>query len=176
LQQLVKWIAGFSKAGIHPSYFSSENVYYLKDEKQELEKLLRSPVTISRQHYLRWEIPGTFTALTDAGITDDYSMGFAEQPGFRAGICTPFHFYNLLVEVETPLTIHPISYMDGSFIEDMNLSPEESIEEIKKIVATVKKVNGHFICIWHNHTLSEYGIYIGWRKPYEETLRLVKEN
>ena len=176
LGELLRSITSFSKAGIHPSYFSSEQVEYLKAEKQELEKQLCSPVTFSRQHYLRWQLPGTFTALADAGITDDYSMGFAELPGFRAGTCRPFHFYNLQDEVQTPLVLHPISYMDGSLIEDMSLSPEQSIEQIKKIFAAVKKVNGHFISIWHNHTLSDYGIYKGWRKPYEETLRLLKEN
>ena len=176
LQQLVRAVASFSKLGIHPSYYSSENNGYLRQEKQTLERILNSPVTASRQHYLRFKLPETYVQLLNEGITDDYSMGYAELPGFRAGICTPFLFYNLLTEEETSLTIHPITYMEGSFIEDMKLDTQQSIEEIKRLIATVKEVNGAFLCIWHNHTLSDYSIYKGWRKPYEETLRLIKEN
>jgi hypothetical protein len=101
-------------------------------------------------------------------------MAYAELPGFRAGICTPFHFYNLAQETETPLLIHPVTYMEGSFIEDMAMQPEETIATISELIATVKAVNGAFVCIWHNHTLSDYKMYKGWRKPYEATLRLIK--
>jgi len=37
-------------------------------------------------------------------IEEDYSMGYPEVCGFRAGICTPFKFYDLLNETETDLT------------------------------------------------------------------------
>ena len=71
--------------------------------------------------------------------------------------------------------MHPISYMEGSFIEDMGMQPQESITVIEKLIHTVSTVNGHFLCIWHNHTLSDHNMYKDWRKPYEATLRLVKE-
>jgi hypothetical protein len=171
---LVKDVQGFSEIGIHPSYYSSDNEVLLEEEKRNLEGLLGHPVTISRQHYLRFQFPATFTQLVDAGIKHDYSMAYAELPGFRAGICTPFHFYNLAQETETPLLIHPVTYMEGSFIEDMAMQPEETIATIAELIATVKAVNGAFVCIWHNHTLSDYKMYKGWRKPYEATLRLIK--
>jgi hypothetical protein len=175
LQQLVKELDAFSTAGLHPSYFSSERKTLLKEEKGLLEGMLNRPVVISRQHYLRWQLPASFLHLAEQGILHDYSMGYAEIPGFRAGICTPFPFYNLLTNEATRLTIHPITYMEGSLIEDMGMQPETSITVIEKLIQRVKAVNGDFLCIWHNHTLSDYGVYKGWRKPFEATLRLVKE-
>jgi hypothetical protein len=175
LQHLVKELDAFSTTGIHPSYFSSEKKELLKEEKQLLENMLNRPVTISRQHYLRWRLPSSFLQLEEEGILHDYSMGYAEMPGFRAGTCTPFSFFNLQKNETTKLTIHPITYMEGSFIEDMRMNPEATITLIEELIQTVKKVNGDFLSIWHNHTLSDHNMYKGWRKPYEATLRLVKE-
>jgi hypothetical protein len=175
MSSLVKEIRASSEVGIHPSYYTSEKKELLAKEKQKLEVLLSRPVTISRQHYLRFQLPGTFMQLLEAGITEDYSMGYAELPGFRAGICTPFRFYNLSEETATQLVIHPVTYMEGSFLEDMGMQPDECITTIAQLVETVKAVKGSFVCIWHNHTLSDYKIYKGWRKPYEATLRLLKE-
>ena len=172
---LVKEVQGFSEIGIHPSYYSSDNKALLEEEKKNLEGLLGHPVTISRQHYLRFQLPATFMQLVDAGIKHDYSMAYAELPGFRAGICTPFLFYNVAEEIETPLLIHPVTYMEGSFIEDMAMQPGETIATIAQLIETVKAANGAFVCIWHNHTLSDYKMYKGWRKPYEATLRLLKD-
>ena len=65
--------------------------------------------------------------------------------------------------------------MEGSFIEDMAIEPEESIARIARLIETVKAVKGAFVCIWHNHTLSDFKIYKGWRAPYEATLRLLND-
>ncbi|NJO69236.1 MAG: hypothetical protein HC830_08110 [Bacteroidetes bacterium] len=65
-------------------------------------------VTKSRQHFLRLKFPGTYHRLMQEGITDDYSMGFHDKPGFRAGIAMPYPFYDLVNEKETTLTVHPL--------------------------------------------------------------------
>ena len=103
-------------------------------------------------------------------------MGYAELPGFRAGICTPFYFFNLAANQATTLKIHPVTYMDGSFIEDLQMHPGEGLDIIKQLINTVKKVQGHFLCIWHNHTISETGPYRGWKQVLQETLRLLSES
>jgi hypothetical protein len=103
-------------------------------------------------------------------------MGYAELPGFRAGICTTFKFYDLKNDQATNLTVHPITYMDGSFIEDMHLDPFASLEHIRKLVKTVKRLNGDFLCIWHNHTISNEPLYKGWRAVFNETLQILNEN
>lgn len=163
------------RIGVHPSYYSMEKPLLLQQEKSVLETISRQTITKSRQHYLRFHLPDTYAQLVAAGITDDYSMGYAELPGFRAGICTPFYFFNLLANQATSLKVHPITYMDGTFIEDLGMTPQASIETIEQLINAVKHVQGDFLCIWHNHTISESGFYRGWKQVLQETLRILYE-
>jgi hypothetical protein len=170
VSNLITALSDDADSGIHPSYYSSEQPELIAREKDLLEKISKRKITKSRQHYLRFKLPDTFSALEAAGITDDYSLGFADLPGFRASICSPFLFYNLHEERISSLTLHPVTCMDGTFIEDMQLSPDEALLFIKKLIAAVQAVDGEFTAIWHNHTVSESGVYKGWRSVYEATL------
>ena len=166
-QQLIATLAANEPAGIHPSYFADTDAALLQKEKQLLETICHKKITSSRQHYLRLSLPVTYNNLTRAGITDDYTMGFAEQPGFRAGTCTAFNFYDLLTETETGLVIHPHTFMEGTFIEDMQLPVTATLPKMTALVDEVKKVNGHFISIWHNHSLCNQNEWKGLREVHD---------
>ncbi|NJO89826.1 MAG: hypothetical protein HC831_13425 [Chloroflexia bacterium] len=56
------------------------------------------------------------------GITNDYSMGYSSHPGFRAGTCTPFYFFNLKTDEKTNLKITPFAVMDVGFIDYLKCS------------------------------------------------------
>lgn len=170
MQQLIKSTGSKSSIGIHPSYYTCNNLLQLQHEKILLETISQKKITQSRQHYLRLEFPGTYDNLLQAGITDDYSMGFAELPGFRAGTCTPFHFYNLQTEAATALLIHPNTYMEGTFTEDLQMHPQAAQESMTALIDEVKKVKGSFICIWHNHSLSDEGIWKGMKAVHDHTV------
>ncbi len=160
--------------GIHPSFASSKNegAEKVKTEKERLEKICGGEITKSRQHFLRLKFPNTYLQLIDAGIAEDYSMGYASQPGFRAGICTPYYFYDLKNEVETNLLIVPFQVMDGTFLNYLKLSPEEAIQQIEKIMIEVKKVGGTFVSIWHNETVTDTGLWKNYRQVFEKINRL----
>ena len=108
----------------------------------------------------------------DYDITDDYSMGYAALPGFRAGICSTYNFYDLDREEETKLRIHPFAVMDGTLKDYMELSPDEAIDHIKVLIDEVKKVHGTFISLWHNETLSDKKRWNGWLRVYESLLEM----
>ena len=72
--------------------------------------------------------------------------------------------------------MHPVTYMDGTFIEDLQLSPQASLPIIKQLIGAVKQVQGSFLCIWHNHTISDTETYQGWKQVLEETLQLVDKS
>ena len=175
LQQLIRQTGAVFETGIHPSYYSMEQPMLMLSEKKRLEQILGRPVVKSRQHYLRFRLPGTYQQLEAAGITDDYSMGYAETPGFRAGICTPFIYFDLKTNRTTALRVHPVTCMEGSFMEDMRMQPAESVKIIRQLINAVKQVNGTFLCIWHNHTISETGVYRGWKIVLQQTLRMLHE-
>lgn len=170
MKALVKKISSFSDIGIHPSYKSSVISEKILIEKSRLEKISDKPITKSRQHYLRFNLPGTYNQLLAAGIAEDYSMCFAGMPGFRAGICSPFYFYDLKNEKATELKIFPVTFMEGTFLYYLKLHPKESLDIIFSLINEVYKVNGTFISIWHNDTVSDEGIYKGWKWVHDEML------
>lgn len=172
MQSLIKNISSKAETGIHPSFASNQNAEKIKVEKKRLMEISRKEVTKSRQHFLKLKFPDTYRNLIAAGITDDYTMGFADDIGFRAGICTPYKFYDLEKEEETNLTVHPFAVMDGTLNNYLKLSPEQAIEKVKQIVNEIKNVNGELITIWHNETLSDWREWKGWKEVYEEIIKL----
>lgn len=169
-QRLVKSLADYAEVGIHPSYESNYNPDKLKLETERLSKILNREITKSRQHFLKLTFPNTYRNLINLDITDDYTMGYASEPGFRAGICDPFYFYDLDLETETKLKIHPFQVMEGTLKDYMHLSNEQSLISIKKLIDEVKAVNGTFVSIWHNESLSNSKRWAGWHNVYEEMI------
>lgn len=170
-QTLIKSLGDYAEVGIHPSYDSNDNFDQLKTEIERLSKILNREITKSRQHFLKLTFPSTYRNLINLDITDDYTMGYAAEPGFRAGICDPFYFYDLDLETETNLLIHPFQVMEGTLKDYINKSREQSLEIIKMLVDEVKAVDGTFVSLWHNESLSNADKWKGWHQIYVETIR-----
>ncbi len=173
-QDLIRRIALENVVGLHPSYAANSSPSLISLEAECLGAILGHTITRSRQHYLRVHLPDTYRALAHLGIRDDYSMGFADTAGFRAGIASPFRFFDLEENKITDLLIHPFQVMDASLQQYMKLSPEQAILKIKGIVQEVKNVNGDFISLWHNESLSEWKEWTGWSEVYRQLLAIAK--
>ena len=170
-QSLIKSIADYYDVGIHPSYNSNQKPGQLQLEQSRLEKITKREMIRSRQHFLKLIFPATYRQLIDADITDDYTMGFSGEIGFRAGICTSFYFYDLEREIVTPLRIHPFAVMDATLRYYMNITPAEVMSYVGPIIKEIRAVNGTFITIWHNESLSDRKPWEGWRDVYEEIIK-----
>jgi hypothetical protein len=138
---------GFSEIGLHPSYYSSEKTSLIEKEKKQLEKVSQLKITKSRQHFLRFRFPDTFQALIKAGITDDYSLGWRDEAGFRASIAVPYPFFDLVKNEETMLMLHPIALMDSIF----NKNEEETV--LHELREEVKAMGGVLIVLRHNSNI-----------------------
>lgn len=171
LQSLIKSLADYAKAGIHPSFASNEKPVMLRKEIQLLRRILKRDVTNSRQHFLVLKFPDTYRNLIEHDITDDFTMGYAANPGFRAGMCMPFNFYDLDKEEKTELRIHPFTVMDATLRYYLKIDPSQAMEVVKPLIDAVKQVNGEFQCLWHNESLSENRIWKGWKPVYEQIIR-----
>ncbi|NQU55309.1 MAG: hypothetical protein HQ522_22550 [Bacteroidetes bacterium] len=156
--------------GIHPSFASSQKKgnKKVKIEKQRLESISKEGVQKSRQHFLKLKLPKTYRQLIKAGITEDYTMGYSTQPGFRAGICTPYYFYDLKNEATTNLLIVPFQIMDGTLHHYLKLEPKEAFQEIENIMQEVKNVGGTFVSVWHNETVNNTGLWQGYQPVFEK--------
>ncbi len=174
-QSLIKMLGDYATVGIHPSYGSNKSREQLKKEVERLSKVLHREIFHSRQHFLKLTLPDTYRNLIDLDITDDYTMGFASQVGFRASICTAFNFYDLDMELETKLKVHPFAVMEGTLKYYMKVQPEDAMAKIKPMIDEVKAVNGTFISLWHNDTLNDQKIWKGWRSVYQEMVHVCSQ-
>ena len=164
-QQIVANLQG--EVGIHPSYGSNGDINLLKLELNRLKTIRKTRINSSRQHFLKLHLPHTYRNLIEMGIENDFSMGYAEFTGFRAGICTPYYFFDLEKNIATKLKIHPFAFMDGTLNYYQNLSSNQAIKRIDTLLDEVKAVKGTFYFIWHNETLCECGQWKGWRSVFE---------
>ena len=169
---LIKEMLDYAKVGLHPSYFTMNNAEMLKKEKIRLEHIINMPTLRSRQHYLRFNLPETYQNLIDLEIEEEYSMGYASHVGFRASTCTPFYFYDLDFEIQTPLKVFPFALMDTTLNDYMKLTPKQSLGKIRDLKNQVKAVNGTFITLFHNETLSDYQRWKGWKRLYESAIKI----
>ncbi len=173
-KNLVSGLAKDYQVGMHPSYHSNHGFHILKREFDTLSELVPYPLKNSRQHFLKLKLPVTYRNLSQLGIQNDYSMGYPGQPGFRAGVCTPFHFYDLKKEEKTSLNVWPITLMDRTLKDYLHKVPEESLDIINTYVDIVKKAGGWFIPVWHNDSLSNYAEWEGWKNVYVQMLEILK--
>lgn len=169
--ELIKRISFQHKVGLHPSYVSNSKTINLLKERKTLENILEQEVCFSRQHYLKIRFPSTYRGLIKAGIKEDYSMGFASKIGFRAGICEPFYFFDVELNVKTDLKVIPFQVMDVTLCSYLGLRPSIAIMEIQKLKDIVAEVGGLFVTLWHNESLSNKGRWRGWTKVYESVFK-----
>jgi hypothetical protein len=175
-QTLIRKNAKEYPIGIHPSFGSKEHQDIVDKEIHRLEKITGERTTRSRQHFLLLQFPETYQRLVNLSIKEDYSMGYASLPGFRASIATPYYWFNLNEEKVTDLEIHPFQLMDVTFNSYLKLKPEEVLEQARIIINNTKNCGGHLISIWHNSSLCEAWQWKGWRKVYEQILEEVSRN
>ena len=168
MQTLIKTHAAKYTIGLHPSWQSGDAENLLKEEKELLEAIAGKPITVSRQHFLRFNLPQGYQRLIDAGITADYSMGYGSTNGFRASVASSFYWYNLQTEQSTQLRIHPFCFMEANSFYEQRFTPQLALEEMKYYYAVCKNVQGEFISIWHNHFVGTDKLFKGWKEVYEE--------
>jgi hypothetical protein len=176
--KLVKQHAKKYRVGLHPSWQSGDDRSLLKKEKEQLAAMVQaagSVPTLSRQHYIRFNLPEGYQRLISAGITDDYSMGYGSINGFRASVTSPFYWYDLEKDEQTHLRIHPFCFMDANAFYEQRQDPQQTFEELMHYLSVCKAVNGTLITIWHNNFLGSSKDLEGWKETYEQFIAQVQQ-
>lgn len=171
LQVLIKHHADKYHIGIHPSWQSGDDPSLIKKEIETIEHIATIKVTASRQHFIRFTLPQTFRHLINAGIKEDFSMGYGSINGFRASVASPFHWYDLEKEETTYLLLYPFCYMEANSFHEQKQTPQQALEEMRYYRNEVKKVKGTLITIWHNTFLGTDKLFNGWREVYAQFVR-----
>ena len=136
------------RLGIHSSYYGvvqgTPSSFFLHPSSE------RS--ILHRSHYLRCSIDN-MQALADAGVTDDFTMAFPDQAGFRLQTSRPVRWINPKTYTLTPLTLHPLTVMDCTLSNAnyMNLQTEdEALDYVEALLSEVQKHRGEAVLLWHN--------------------------
>jgi hypothetical protein len=155
------------ETGLHPSYNAGGDRSLIRTESSRLQSILKKEVRLSRFHFIRLFMPRSYNNLLAAGISEDYSMGYPDEPGFRAGIARPYCFYDVIGDRQTSLRIIPFQIMDATLTDYKKLDPNESRELISKLINETRNVGGIFVSIWHNTTLLDNEKWRSWREVFE---------
>ncbi len=150
-RHLIKSVADYSTVSLAASYSSLTNIDLLKQEKKNLSGVINKPVNYCRLRYNRVDVPETYRNLVAAEFTDDHTMGYTHEMGFKAGTCTSFYFYDIPLEVQQPIKVHPFAVHDYSLLKYN--SEDEIFKEMDVLYEQVKKVNGHFMTVFSNELL-----------------------
>lgn len=171
LRRLIRKWGDYYRIGIHPGFQSNREPARLETEIQRLAMISRREVVRARQHFLMLSFPETYRRYQTLGIKEDYTMGYASHPGFRASISRPFSFYDIHSEQMMALEIHPFAVMDATLNMYRGYSPEEASRVIEALAQKVKAVNGAFEILWHNESLSNKWGWEGWQDVYNSAIQ-----
>ena len=170
---LIKSVGDYCKVGLKASYLALDDLELLKREKKNMEAIINNTLEISRNSFSKLNLPKTYRNLIELEIKEDYTMGYINQLGFRAGTCTPFLFYDIDFEIQTPLMVHSYHIMDYSLLQHASLLDKK--ETIDKIIHEIKKVNGTFAPVFHNYSFSDIQRWKGFKELFTLVLESTNE-
>ena len=153
-----KLLASGARLGLHSSYYG--------DLPRKMENLPH------RSHYLNCSIR-QMEALVKAGYTDDYTMGYADEAGFRLQTTRAVRWINPCTMRVTNLTLHPLTVMDCTLSNEnyMNLNEEEAYFLCERLIEKVKMHHGDLCLLWHNNIFTEDTYH---KSLYSKLLELLK--
>jgi len=172
MSALIRSFTIAATVGLHPSYYAQQDGI-LEKELAVLEKITGSRIIHSRQHYIRLRLPETYRLLAANGITNDWSMGYGAQLGFRAGTGRSFYWYDLSCEQQTGLRVHPFCFMDSTAHFEEGLSVTEAFSKLETMKKTLEQTSSQLVTVFHNFSLGSEVQWKGWREAYEGFLRSV---
>lgn len=140
--------------GIHPSYESWNNLELIKEEKEKLENAINQPITISRQHFLNFDVSITPYLLSKIGIKKDSSIGFSRHIGFRSGTGFDHKLYDFDLEKPMDLVESPLVFMDVAALYEVDYDVPAYKELLQKFIAQ-NAFNTHINFLYHNTIFDE---------------------
>lgn len=137
--------------GLHGSYSSGAKRADLY-EKRAVEQAVGKKVFFFRNHFLRSCEPLHLASLENIGITDDFTMGYADVAGFRLATTRPAVWINPVSGRLSRLVLHPLSVMDVTLADPryMGLDEEKALEYCTSLFRTVSRHGGEVCLLWHN--------------------------
>jgi hypothetical protein len=145
-KQFVKLVqdAGMT-VGLHGSYRARDCGSYGR-EKERVEQVTGRPVTAHRNHYLRFDPRQLARQMESAGITHEFSLGFATRMGFRAGTATAHPLFDSVGCRTSAVWSVPLLSMDNVLFQ---LGRERAMLELRGLLQEAKRAGGCVSLLFH---------------------------
>lgn len=170
-RELIKMMGDYAPIGVLFSREALDKGEQMKKEKKRIEGITNKPLKAVRCTSHMGMLIDNYREMIQQEVENDYSMGYPDLLGFRAGTCTPFLYYDLDYESPTPLLIHPICAQSGVF-EQHNLQEKElnaSLDTFFRMQEYTKQVNGTFVFSFKNKSFTGNGQDEGqWKNFFKE--------
>lgn len=129
--------------GVHGSYYGG------------LPNADKAGTTLHRTHYLRMST-NQMQRVVAAGYTDDFTMGFADEAGFRIQTTRAVRWINPMTMRLTKLIMHPLIIMDATLSNEnyMHLNEDEAYFLCERLIEKVRMHHGDLCLLWHNTNLT----------------------
>ena len=147
-----------AKIGLHSSYYGGTTtkvdvLAYMVNREGAIDTATgKHKDLFHRSHYLRCSIDD-MQSLT-MGVTDDFTMMFPDQVGFRLQTTRPVRWINPKTMQLTDLVLHPLTIMDCTLSNSnyMNLNEDEAYFECQRLFEKIHQNAGEVVLLWHNTT------------------------
>lgn len=147
--------------GLHPGYQTYNQPARIESGAERIRKQIEvlgfdQSVLGGRQHYLRWNVMETPMAWDSASLHYDSTLAFAEECGFRSGVCYEYPMYDLHQRCELKLRQRPLVLMECSLIDDKYMglgSGDQALAAALNLKNVCQKYDGDFTILWHNQRL-----------------------
>jgi hypothetical protein len=125
-----------------------------------------------RSHYLNCSID-QMQCWAKIGITDDFTMMFPDQVGFRLQTTRSVRWINPKTMKLTDLVLHPMTIMDCTLSNSqyMNLTEDEAYFECQRLLEKIHQNAGEVVLLWHNTIINQDSYH---RSLYPKLLNLLQ--
>lgn len=150
--------------GWHSSYYGVGSIEQRSKRRDEL--------SVHRSHYLNCSI-ANMRKLVELGVTDDYTMGFADKAGFRLQTSRAVLWIDPERMQLTELVLHPLIIMDVTLSSKnyMALDQVEATYVCQQLIDKVRMHNGDLCLLWHNTSINQTDYH---KSLYPELLRSLR--
>lgn len=164
--------------GLHASYNAFKNLKHFQNEKNILEKIVRTKVIGLRHHF--WHLGPDVEKILffheKTGFSYDSSIAFNDLMGFRRSVALPYNPWCCRNKRAISTMQIPTFLMDGNLFYKQ-IEPNDAIEIIMNQIKKIKKLKGVGAIDWHVRTsLPMNDLFRNWGITYKKVLKLLSED
>lgn len=145
--------------GFHPGYFSIESATKWRQEKERITDFLKYAPVEGRQHYLRFNMPDTFSLWENNDMQIDSTLSYHDVEGFRCGTGDIFPVYDFINQRLYNLKERPLIIMDATFSDYQGYSLKRIKEILDYYIIVGRKYKMPLTLLFHNTSFMGYKGY-----------------